>query len=85
MLDGARDTIRVKHYSLRTEKTYIDWIIRFILFHKNRHPQTMSAEEVRDFLSDLAVNQDVATSRQNQGFTALLFLYREEEAKRRKP
>ncbi len=55
----------------------MDWIKRFILFHGKRHPETMGAEEVRTFLSDLASNQNVAASTQNQAFSALLFLYRE--------
>jgi integron integrase len=77
LLDCVRDAIRLKHYSLRTEKTYLDWIRRFILFHGKRHPQSMGAEEVRLFLSDLASNRHVAASTQNQAFSALLFLYKE--------
>jgi integron integrase len=77
LLAQVREVIRLKHYSLRTEKTYVDWIKRFILFHGKRHPQTMGAEEVRRFLSDLASQRDVAASTQNQAFSALLFLYKE--------
>jgi len=77
LLDRVRDAIRFKHYSLRTEQAYADWIKRFILFHGKRHPEAMGAEEVRTFLSDLAVNQNVAASTQNQALSALLFLYRE--------
>jgi hypothetical protein len=66
LLDRVREAIRLKHYSLRTEKTYLDWIRRFILFHGKRHPQTMGAKEVSQFLSDLAVNRNVAASTQNQ-------------------
>lgn len=77
LLAQVREAIRLKHYSLRTEKTYSEWIRRFILFHGKRHPQTMGAEEVRQFLSDLASNRDVAASTQNQAFSALLFLYKE--------
>jgi site-specific recombinase XerD len=76
LLDHVREAIRVKHYSLRTEKTYLDWIKRFILFHGKRHPQSMGAEEVCQFLSDLATNRKVAASTQNQAFSALLFLYK---------
>lgn len=67
----------MKHYSIRTEKTYVEWIKRFILFHGKRHPQLMGAEEVRQFLSDLATKRNVAASTQNQAFSALLFLYKE--------
>jgi hypothetical protein len=69
--------IRARHYSLRTEDTYVQWIKRFILFHDKRHPQTMGAAEVQAFLTDLAVTQHVAASTQNQALSALLFLYKE--------
>jgi len=69
--------MRFKHYSIRTEATYRDWIKRFIFFHGKRHPREMGAFEVERFLSDLAVNRKVASSTQNQAFNALLFLYRE--------
>jgi integron integrase len=77
LLDRVREVIRLKHYSLRTEKTYVDWIKRFILFHGKRHPQMMGGDEVREFLSDLATQRNVAASTQNQAFSALLFLYKE--------
>lgn len=69
--------MRLKHLSLRTEKAYINWIKRFILFHHKRHPRAMGAAEVTDFLSHLAVVEHVGASTQNQAFSALLFLYRE--------
>jgi len=77
LLDRLRAEIRVRHYSIRTEETYVDWARRFILFHGKRHPKDMGAEEVRDFLSHLAVEHNVAASTQNQAKSALLFLYRE--------
>jgi integron integrase len=77
LLDRVRETIRFKHYSLRTEQVYLDWIKRFILFHGKRHPVEMGADEVRGFLSHLATKGRVAASTQNQAFSALLFLYRE--------
>jgi integrase len=77
LLDRVREVIRLKHYSLRTEKTYLDWIKRFIIFHGKRHPAEMGAKEVREFLSDLATAHKVAASTQNQAFSALLFLYKE--------
>jgi integron integrase len=75
LLDQVRYAIRAKHYSLRTEEAYVQWIRRFILFHNKRHPRDMGAEEVRQFLSDLAVNHHVAASTQNQALSAILFLY----------
>jgi len=60
---------------LRTEEAYVGWIRRFILFHQKRHPQTLGTPEVEAFLTDLAVNQHVAASTQNQALSALLFLY----------
>lgn len=76
-LEAVRGLIRVKHLSYRTEEAYINWIRRFILFHDKRHPQEMGADEVRAFLTHLAVDGNVAASTQNQAFAALLFLFRD--------
>jgi integron integrase len=77
LLDQVRDRIRVKHYSIRTETQYVQWVRRFILFHGKRHPREMGAGEVEAFLSHLAVDGKVAAATQNQALSALLFLYRE--------
>jgi integron integrase len=77
LLDQVRQTIRRKHYSLRTEATYIDWIKRYIFFHQKRHPAEMGAPEMEQFLNYLAVKRQVAASTQNQALSALVFLYRE--------
>jgi site-specific recombinase XerD len=77
LLDLVRHKIRLKHYSMRTERAYIDWIKRFILFHHKRHPASMGAPEIRAFLSDLAVARKVAASTQSQALSAIVFLYRE--------
>jgi integron integrase len=77
LLDQVREVIRFKHYSLRTEQTYIQWIRRFIFFHQKRHPRDMGTAEVRDFLTDLAVRHRVAASTQNVALNALVFLYQE--------
>jgi integrase len=77
LLDRVRWHLRVKHYSLRTEELYIQWIRRFILFHQKRHPQEMGEEEIAAFLSHLAIERHVAASTQNQAFSALLFLYQQ--------
>jgi site-specific recombinase XerD len=77
LLDQVRDTIRLKHYSLRTEQAYSDWIRRFILFHNKRHPRDMAEQEVSQFLTHLARDANVAASTQNQALSALLFLYKE--------
>lgn len=77
LLDAARDVLRLKHYSIRTEEAYLDWIKRFILFHGKRHPREMGEPEIADFLTYLAAERNVATSTQNQAFSALLFLYGE--------
>lgn len=76
LLDVVRDTIRRKHYSIRTEEAYVNWIRRFILFHGKRHPKDMGAAEVEAFLTHLATEGHVSASTQNQAFSALLFLYR---------
>ena len=76
LLVRVRDKIRLKHYSIRTEQAYTDWVKRFILFHQKRHPAEMGAAEVEQFLTHLAVKGKVAASTQNQAKSALLFLYR---------
>ena len=77
LLDQVRDQIRLKHYSIRTERVYCEWVKRYIRFHKYRHPLEMGAAEVEAFLSDLAVRRDVSASTQNQALAALLFLYKQ--------
>jgi integron integrase len=77
LLDRVRDAIRTKHYSIRTEEAYVNWIKRFILFHDKRHPQEMEATEIEEFLTHLAVDKKVAASTQNQALSAILFLYQE--------
>lgn len=77
LLDRVRDVTRLKHYSLRTERTYCDWIERFIRFHGMRHPAEMAESEVSEFLTDLARVGNVSASTQNQALSALLFLYKE--------
>ena len=77
MLDRVRDRIRIKHYSIRTEQAYCDWIRRFVIFHGKRHPSELGAAEVEAFLTSLAVQARVAASTQNQAKSALLFLYKE--------
>jgi len=77
LLDQVRGKIRLKHYSIRTEQAYTDWIKRFILYFGKRHPREMGAPEVERFLTHLAVEGRVAASTQNQARCALLFLYKE--------
>jgi len=77
LLDQMRDAIRIKHYSYRTEETYLDWARRYILFHQKRHPAEMGATEIQAFLAHLASERTVAASTQNQALSAILFLYRE--------
>ncbi|MFN3545731.1 MAG: integron integrase [Thiobacillus sp.] len=77
LLDQVRERIRVKHYSIRTETQYVQWVRRFVLFHGKRHPRDMGAPEVEAFLTHLAVDGHVAAATQNQALSALLFLYKE--------
>lgn len=77
LIDRVREAMRLKHYSLRTERTYSDWIERFIRFHDLRHPREMGEAEVSAFLTHLARDGDVAASTQNQALSALLFPYKE--------
>jgi integron integrase len=76
LLDQVRDTIRLKHYSYRTEETYVQWIRRYILFHNKRHPQEMGVPEIESFLTHLAIEGNVTASTQNQALNAIVFLYR---------
>lgn len=77
LLDRLREAIRVRHYSIRTEEAYVDWVKRYIYFHNKRHPKEMGANEIAAFLSHLALERGVSASTQNQARSALLFLYRE--------
>ena len=72
LLDRVRGAIRVKHYSYQTEKTYVQWIRRYILFHNKQHPSEMGGAEVNAFLTHLAVDENVAASTQNQALCAIL-------------
>ena len=71
LLDQVRDLLRVKHYSLRTEQAYVDWIKRFILFHNKHHPREMGVAEISAFLTHLAVEKHVAASTQNQALAVI--------------
>ena len=71
------NVLRRKHYSLKTERSYLSWIKRFIGYHHMRHPRDMSKHEIESFLTHLAVDRKVASSTQNQAFNAILFLYRD--------
>src|SRR3954470_11206955 len=75
LLDRVRQACRVRHYSIRTEDAYHDWVKRYILFHNKRHPLEMGAAEINQFLTHLAVEGHVSASTQNQAFSAILFLY----------
>ena len=79
LLDQVREVLRLRHYSIRTEQSYCDWIRRYIRFHRmeTREELLPGTAKVEAFLSDLAVNGQVAAATQNQAFNALLFLYRE--------
>jgi integrase len=76
LLDRARTAARLRHLSRRTEKAYVAWIRRFVLFHGKRHPAEMGPAEITSFLSMLATERRVSASTQNQALGALLFLYR---------
>jgi len=75
LLDHVRTVLRARHYSRRTEKAYVAWIRRFILFHGKRHPAEMGVPEIEQFLAHLAVRRRVSAATQNQALSAILFLY----------
>jgi integron integrase len=77
LLDQVRTVVRVKHFSLSTEQAYVGWIRRYILFHCKRHPKDMGENEIRQFISHLAVHTRISASTQTVALSALLFLYRE--------
>ena len=77
LMDQVRQTIRLKGYSYQTEKTYAQWIKRYIFYHDKKHPAEMGKPEIEAFLAHLAVDKNVAASTQNQALSALLFLYRD--------
>ena len=76
LLDLVRREIRTRHYSRRTELTYVHWIVRYIRFHGRRHPRELSEDHLSAFLSSLANERHVAAATQNQALSALLFLYK---------
>ena len=76
LLDQVRNLIRVKHYSIRTEKSYISWIKQYIRFHNMTHPRELRENDIQKFLTYLAVTRHVSASTQNQALSAILFLYK---------
>lgn len=76
LLDQVRLILRTKHYSFRTEESYINWIKRFILFHNKKHPKDMGEKDINSFLTHLAVKERLSASTQNQALCAIVFLYK---------
>lgn len=76
LLEQVSDVIRLKHYSIRTEKAYLDWIKRYVKFNNYQHPQDMGEKEIKKFLTWLAVKGNVSASTQNQALNAIVFLYK---------
>jgi len=74
LLQRTKRLLRAKHYSRRTEKAYLGWIRRFILFHGKRHPAHMGREEIEVYISHLATKRKVAASTQNQALSAIFFI-----------
>ena len=77
LLDQVRDAIRVRHYSLKTERTYIKWIREYAIFHTKQPPKNLNEKHISEFLTHLAVNKKVASSTQNQALCAIVFLYKQ--------
>jgi hypothetical protein len=76
LLDQVREAVRARHYSIRTEHTYCEWVTRYVMFHGKRHPKEMGPAEINRFLTHLACDRNVAAGTQNQALSALVFLYR---------
>jgi len=77
LLDQARIAMRQRHYSLKTEKSYVSWMKRFILFHNKRHPKDMGDVEIEQFLNHLVLKRGVSASTQAQALNAVVFLYKQ--------
>lgn len=77
LMDQVREVLRYHHYSIRTEQSYVKWILAFIRFHNKRHPSELGKPEIEAFLSDMAVNKNYAASTQNLAMNAILFLYKQ--------
>jgi site-specific recombinase XerD len=77
LLTRVRDRIRAKHYSLQTEKAYLQWVARYVEYHDFRHPRELTANDLEQFLTMLATQRRVSASTQNQALAAILFLYKE--------
>ena len=76
LLDIVRDKIRLKHYSISTEKTYVHWIKHYILFHNKKHPIEMQKREIEEYLTFLATEKRVSPTTQNKAFNAIFFIQR---------
>ena len=76
LLDQYSETLRNRHYSLRTEKTYLSWVRKYILHHDKRHPRELGVAEINDFITNIVNRKTVSASTQNQAISAILFLYR---------
>ena len=76
LLEQYSEALRNRHYSLRTEKTYVSWVRQYILYHRKRHPREMGVPEINDFITHLVNQKTVSASTQNQAISAILFLYR---------
>jgi site-specific recombinase XerD len=76
LLNMVRNVIRTKHYSIRTEQAYTDWIKRYICFHNKQHPEKLDEKHISEFLTHLAVQKKVTSSTQNQALCAIIFLYK---------
>jgi integron integrase len=76
LMDAFRSEIRLRHYSFRTQKAYVAWVLRYIRFHGKRHPKDLDGDAVRAYLSHLATDRHVAPATQAQALSAILFLYK---------
>ncbi|MCG7864759.1 MAG: phage integrase N-terminal SAM-like domain-containing protein [Candidatus Thiodiazotropha taylori] len=76
LLDQVRIACRLKHFSHRTEKSYVYWIRQFILFNDKRHPNEMGKQEIEGYLNHLVSRRNVSTSTQSGALNAIVFLYR---------
>lgn len=76
LLSSLVEQMRLRHYSARTVDTYLSWVLRYIKFHRKRHPRELGRDQVEEYLTSLAM-QSVSASTQNQALAAIAFLYRD--------
>jgi hypothetical protein len=75
LIENIKTELRYKHYSLKTEYSYIDWVLRYLSFYDGESPENLGSKEIKTYLDFLAVDREVSSSTQNQALNAIVFMY----------